>query len=72
MAEISGLEITLFTAVLLFLAAFVAGYIDTLVGGGGLITIPALLAVGVPPLMALGTNKLQARWWFGHPRRSRY
>ena len=60
MAEISGLEITLFTAVLLFLAAFVAGYIDTLVGGGGLITIPALLAVGVPPLMALGTNKLQA------------
>jgi len=37
-----------------------AGFIDTLVGGGGLITIPALLAVGVPPIYALGTNKLQA------------
>jgi hypothetical protein len=60
MIEISGLEITLLTAALLFFAAFTAGYIDTLVGGGGLITIPALMAVGVPPLMALGTNKLQA------------
>ena len=44
----------------LVLAAVVAGYIDTLVGGGGLITIPALLAAGVPPIAALGTNKLQA------------
>jgi len=44
----------------LLLLAMVAGYIDTLVGGGGLITIPALMAAGLPPLMALGTNKLQA------------
>lgn len=55
-----ALDFTLLTLVALFAAAFVAGYLDTLVGGGGLITIPALLAAGVPPLMALGTNKLQA------------
>jgi len=46
--------------VVLVLSAFVAGYIDTLVGGGGLITIPALMAAGLPPILALGTNKLQA------------
>ena len=51
---------SLMTIVLLIAAAFVAGYIDTLVGGGGLITIPALLLAGVPPIYALGTNKLQA------------
>lgn len=44
---------------LLFAAAFVAGFIDILAGGGGLITIPALLLAGVPPLQALATNKLQ-------------
>ena len=44
----------------LLLLAVIAGYIDTLVGGGGLITIPALMAAGLPPLLALGTNKLQA------------
>lgn len=45
---------------MLFIAAFVAGFIDAIAGGGGLITIPALLSVGIPPAMALGTNKLQA------------
>lgn len=44
----------------LVLIAVVAGFVDTLVGGGGLITIPALLAAGLPPIFALGTNKLQA------------
>lgn len=43
----------------LFLVAIIAGFIDTLAGGGGLITMPALLISGVPPLAALGTNKLQ-------------
>lgn len=37
-----------------------AGFIDTLAGGGGLLTIPALLMSGIPPLFALGTNKLQS------------
>lgn len=45
---------------LLFFIAMFAGTLDAIAGGGGLITIPALLAVGVPPTMALGTNKLQA------------
>ena len=48
------------TAVILFCtcAAFVAGFIDSIAGGGGLITIPALLLSGLPPQLALGTNKV--------------
>ena len=45
---------------MLFAAAFIAAFIDAIAGGGGLITIPALLMTGMPPAMALGTNKLQA------------
>jgi uncharacterized membrane protein YfcA len=41
-------------------AGFVAGVVDAIAGGGGLITVPALLAAGVPPRLALGTNKGQA------------
>lgn len=44
----------------LLLAAFAAGFVDTLAGGGGLITLPALLLVQIPPLNALATNRLQA------------
>ncbi len=44
---------------LLFGVALVAGCLDTLVGGGGLIVLPALVLAGIPPLHALGTNKLQ-------------
>lgn len=44
----------------LFLAGFGGGFIDAIAGGGGLITVPALLAAGLPPQIALGTNKLQA------------
>ena len=40
-------------------AAVVAGFVDTIAGGGGLITVPALLLGGIPPLQVLGTNKLQ-------------
>lgn len=43
----------------LFLAGFIAGFLDTLAGGGGLISLPALIISGIPPLAALGTNKLQ-------------
>lgn len=39
---------------------FVAGMIDAIAGGGGMLTIPALLTSGLPPHMALGTNKLAA------------
>lgn len=41
-------------------AAFVAGVVDAIAGGGGLITVPALLLAGLPPDLALGTNKGQA------------
>ncbi len=46
--------------VLLASAAFLAGVLDTLAGGGGLITIPAFLFAGMPPAVALATNKCQA------------
>ncbi len=56
----SPIEFSFSVVLLLFFAALLAGYIDTLVGGGGLITIPALMLAGLPPVYALGTNKLQA------------
>ena len=43
-----------------FLASFVAGFIDAIVGGGGLITLPAILGLGVPLHLAVATGKLQA------------
>jgi hypothetical protein len=60
----------------LFLGAgLLAGWVDAIAGGGGLITIPAFLAVGMPADLTLGTNKLQATfgsslaaWRYGrHP-----
>lgn len=53
-------NLTSTTLLLLILAAFVAGFIDAVAGGGGLLTVPALLATGLPPHIALGTNKLAA------------
>ncbi|MFO0679026.1 MAG: TSUP family transporter [Polyangiaceae bacterium] len=44
----------------LILAAFAAGLVDSIAGGGGLVTVPALLASGLPPHVVLGTNKGQA------------
>ena len=43
----------------LFVIAIIAGFIDTLVGGGGLLAVPALLLSGIPPIYVLGTNKFQ-------------
>lgn len=44
---------------LLITAAGLAGFVDAIAGGGGLIALPALLWAGIPPLQALATNKLQ-------------
>jgi uncharacterized membrane protein YfcA len=44
----------------LFVTGLTAGLIDSIAGGGGLITLPVLLAIGLPPKLALGTNKFQA------------
>jgi uncharacterized membrane protein YfcA len=45
---------------LLFFAGLTAGFIDAIAGGGGLITVPALLWAGLDPQTALGTNKMQS------------
>ena len=46
--------------IFLGIAGLAAGFIDSVAGGGGLIGLPALLAAGVPPHVALGTNKFQS------------
>lgn len=46
------------TLAALVTAALFAGFVDAIVGGGGIITVPALLATGMPPHLALGTNKV--------------
>jgi len=45
---------------ILAVVAFLAGVVDAMAGGGGLLTIPALMAAGIPPVPALATNKLQS------------
>lgn len=45
---------------LLFLVGLVAGTVDAVAGGGGLITLPVLLNLGLPVPLALGTNKFQS------------
>jgi uncharacterized membrane protein YfcA len=45
---------------LLGLTGFVGGFVDAIAGGGGLVTIPVLVSVGVPPVAAFATNKLQS------------
>jgi uncharacterized protein len=54
----SGLEADL--AALLIAAAFVAGCLDAIAGGGGLITLPALMLAGLDPISAVATNKAQS------------
>lgn len=48
------------THALLFFAGLAGGFVDSIAGGGGLITLPALLACGLPAQVALGTNKFQS------------
>ena len=61
----NGLDISLWTLAFLVLAAFVAGWVDAVVGGGGLIQLPALLIAlppDTPPAAILGTNKVSSVW----------
>lgn len=53
------LELSLELVLMLVAAAFVAGVIDAIAGGGGLITLPVLMLAGVSPAQALATNKVQ-------------
>ena len=58
-------DLTTEVVLLLLGAAFVAGFVDSIAGGGGLITLPALLLAGVPPVTALATNKVQGLFGAG-------
>lgn len=51
------MDISLAVLVVLCVFFFLAGFVDSVAGGGGLISTPALLLCGVPPHMALGTGK---------------
>ncbi len=53
-------ELSLHLLTVLFFAALFAGFIDSIAGGGGLITVPVLMLAGFTPIQSLGTNKLQA------------
>ena len=53
------IDITINILIIFFIIGMFAGFFDSISGGGGLLTIPAMLMAGVPPLEALGTNKLQ-------------
>ncbi|MFC2277946.1 MAG: TSUP family transporter [Cardiobacterium hominis] len=64
-------ELPFWILALLTLVGIVASFVDTLAGGGGMLTIPSLLLAGLPPDAALATNKLQgscgtllATWYF--------
>ncbi len=58
-------ELSLHLVAVLVLAAFVAGMVDSIAGGGGLITVPALLLAGLSPVQVLATNKLQGAFGSG-------
>ncbi|HYI59620.1 MAG TPA: TSUP family transporter [Microlunatus sp.] len=58
-------QLGLATVIALVVAAFVAGWVDAVVGGGGLIQLPALLIglpADTPPASILGTNKVSSVW----------
>lgn len=52
-------EVTYDILALLLAVAFVAGVVDSIAGGGGLITLPILILAGAPPVTAIATNKVQ-------------
>jgi uncharacterized membrane protein YfcA len=65
MPDLTLPDLSLMLILMLLGAAFIAGFVDSIAGGGGLVTIPALLLAGFPPVAALGTNKLQGLFGSG-------
>lgn len=53
------MELTPEIALLFFAVAAIAGWVDVIAGGGGLLTIPTMVIAGMPPAVAIATNKLQ-------------
>jgi uncharacterized protein len=58
-------SIPLWAFPVLFVTGLVAGFVDSIAGGGGLITLPVFFSFGLPPQAALGTNKFQAMFGSG-------
>ncbi len=59
------MEFEFYYYALFLLTGLIAGFVDAIAGGGGIITIPVLLASGMPPHIALATNKLQGTFGSG-------
>lgn len=51
------IELSLSLYMVLFILIFFAGFVDSIAGGGGLISLTSYYALGLPPLYALGNNK---------------
>ena len=54
------MDVAASTQIILVFVAFFAGLISSIAGSGGILTLPALLWAGLPPLTALATNKVQS------------
>jgi len=54
------MEITFYSVLILIVISFIAGLIDSIAGGGGLLMIPSYILLGIPPHSTLGTNKFAA------------
>ena len=54
------MELTAQMVIIVVIGVFLAGFMDGIAGGGGLISVPAYLLAGLPPHLTLGTNKLSS------------
>ena len=58
--DIGDSTISIYILLFVMGGGFLAGFVDAIAGGGGLISLPVLLATGMPPHLAIGTNKFSA------------
>lgn len=70
MELLAAIGVPLSTLALLMLVAFVAGIIDGIAGGGGMLNLPALMLAGLDPVSAVATNKLQGTFGVASATRS--
>ncbi len=54
------MDITIHTFLIVCPLVFLASFVDSIAGGGGLISLPAYLIAGLPPHYAIATNKLSS------------
>ena len=59
-AMLFPMELTAQMVIIVVIGVFLAGFMDGIAGGGGLISVPAYLLAGLPPHLTLGTNKLSS------------